>query len=60
MKVKIGIGLDDIVFGMMQDEVKKALGEPNKISETEKMIILFSLIILICRNISLIKIITID
>lgn len=36
MEAKIGIGLDNIIFGMNQEETKTILGEPNKISETEK------------------------
>ena len=35
MEIKVGIGLDNIVFGMLQDEVIGILGEPDKISETE-------------------------
>lgn len=31
MEIKIGIGLDNLVFGMSQDDVKSILGEPNKI-----------------------------
>jgi hypothetical protein len=37
MEIKLGIGLDDIAFGMLQDEVKSILGEPDKISETERV-----------------------
>jgi len=36
MNAKIGIGLGKIVFGMSQEDVKKILGNPNKISEEEK------------------------
>lgn len=35
MDVKIGVGLDNIVFGMSQDEVKNLLGAPDKVSNTE-------------------------
>jgi len=35
MDIKIGIGLDDLIFGMTQDEVKSTLGEPNKINYGE-------------------------
>ena len=36
MEVKIGIGLDDLVFGMSAKDVKNILGTPDRISETEK------------------------
>ena len=36
MRIKIGVGLDNLVFGMSQEEVKKIMGCPDKISETEK------------------------
>lgn len=32
MEIKIGVGLDNLIFGMSQDQVKSILGEPNKIS----------------------------
>jgi len=35
VEIKAGIGLDDVVFGMSQDDVKVILGEPDKISEIE-------------------------
>jgi len=35
MEVTIGIGLDNLVFGMTQDDIKTLLGEPNKISDLE-------------------------
>ncbi|EGW41880.1 hypothetical protein [Desulfosporosinus sp. OT] len=35
MEVTIGIGLDNVVFGMTQDDVKTLLGEPNKITDQE-------------------------
>ena len=35
MEVTIGIGLDNLVFGMTQDDVKTLLGEPNKITDQE-------------------------
>lgn len=37
MEIKIGIGLDNIVFGIFQEDVINLLGEPDKISETEKV-----------------------
>ena len=37
VEIKIGIGLDNLVFGMSQQEVKNTLGEPDKINETEKI-----------------------
>jgi hypothetical protein len=36
MEIKIGIGLDNLIFGMSQDEVKSILGMADKITETEK------------------------
>ena len=36
MEIKIGIGLDEMIFGMKMDDVKNVLGEPDKISDTEK------------------------
>ena len=36
MEIKIGIGLDNLVFGMSQEDVKSIMGEPDKISETER------------------------
>ncbi|EHQ88894.1 hypothetical protein [Desulfosporosinus youngiae] len=36
MEIKIGIGLDCLVFGMSQKEVEDILGKPDKTSETEK------------------------
>lgn len=36
MKIIIGVGLDNIIFGLSQDEVKDILGKPDKVSETEK------------------------
>lgn len=35
MKIKIGVGIDNIVFGMSQEEVKNLLGLPDKVSDTE-------------------------
>jgi len=35
MEIKIGIGLDNLVFGMSQEEVKNTLGEPDKVNERE-------------------------
>ena len=32
MEIKIGVGLDNIVFGMSQEDVKNLLGAPNKVS----------------------------
>ena len=37
MEIKIGIGLDNIVFGMSQEDVNSIFGIPDKISETEKI-----------------------
>ena len=34
MEIKIGVGLDNIVFGMSQEEVKNLLGLPDKVSNT--------------------------
>jgi len=36
MEIKIGIGIDNLVFGMSMDDVKDILGEPDKISDTER------------------------
>ncbi|MDQ7095863.1 hypothetical protein REC12_19910 [Desulfosporosinus sp. PR] len=36
MDIKIGVGLDNLIFGMSQEEVKECLGKPNKISEKQK------------------------
>ena len=36
MEIKIGIGVDNLVFGMSQEEVKGIVGEPNKITEIEE------------------------
>lgn len=35
MEVKIGIGVDNIVFGMTQEEVDYLWGKPNKVSKSE-------------------------
>jgi hypothetical protein len=35
MKINIGIGLENLVFGMHQEEIKEIMGNPDKISETE-------------------------
>jgi len=35
MEIKIGIGLDNLIFGMSQDEVKSILGVPNKIIDED-------------------------
>lgn len=35
MEIKIGVGLDNIVFGMSQEDVKNLLGTPDKVSYTE-------------------------
>ena len=35
MEIKIGRGLDNLIFGMTQDEVKSTLGQPNKINYCE-------------------------
>ena len=51
MEVKIGIGLDDIVFGMSQEEVKSILGLPDKVYEFEEI-----KAIVYCYNKFLIKI----
>ena len=34
MKIKVGIGLDNIIFGMNQEEIENILGIPCKISKT--------------------------
>lgn len=36
MEIKIGVGLDNLVFGMSQEEVKNILGIPDKVTDTEK------------------------
>ena len=36
MECKIGIGIDNIIFGMSQKEIKNILGDPDRCSETEK------------------------
>ncbi len=36
MEINIGVGLEDIRFGMYQDEVKGIWGEPNRINTEEK------------------------
>lgn len=36
MKINIGIGLDNIIFGMSQDDVKSIIGKPDKITEAEE------------------------
>lgn len=36
MEIKIGIGLNDIVFGIFQEDVINLLGKPDKILDTEK------------------------
>jgi len=36
MEIQIGFGLNNIVFGMNEDEVIRMLGQPNKISYTER------------------------
>lgn len=36
MEIKIGIGIDNIFFGMKMEDVKTILGEPDKVSDTEK------------------------
>ena len=41
MEIKIGIGLDDIVFGMSQEEVKTIMGKPDKISELDERIVYY-------------------
>ena len=35
MEIKVGIGLDNIIFGMSQEDVVGTLGEPDKISKVE-------------------------
>jgi len=35
MEIKIGIGIENLFFGMKQTEIKCILGEPNKINEDE-------------------------
>jgi hypothetical protein len=35
MKIKIGVGIDNIIFGMSQEEVKNLVGSPDKVSNTE-------------------------
>ena len=35
MEIIIGIGLDNIIFGMSQEEIKSILGEPDKINSEE-------------------------
>lgn len=35
MEIKIGIGLDNIIFGMTQEDIINILGSPDKMSETE-------------------------
>jgi len=36
MEIKIGLGLDNIIFGIFQEDVINVLGKPDKISESEK------------------------
>lgn len=36
MKIKIGIGIDNIIFGMFQEDVKAIWGNPDRVSLTEK------------------------
>ena len=36
MEIKIGLGLDNLIFGMLQEDVIDLMGEPDKISDTEK------------------------
>lgn len=36
MKIKFGIGVEDILFGMTQEEIKSIWGEPNRINTEEK------------------------
>ena len=36
IQIKIGIGLDNIIFGIFQDDVINLLGKPDKILDTEK------------------------
>lgn len=36
VEIKIGIGLDDLIFGMSQEEVKNILGKPDKVNDIEK------------------------
>lgn len=36
MEIKVGIGLDNIIFGIFQEDVINLLGKPDKILETEK------------------------
>lgn len=36
MEIKIGIGLDNIIFGMSQEDVKRIIGKPDKITEDER------------------------
>lgn len=33
MEIKVGIGIENIVFGMSEEEVKNILGDPDKINE---------------------------
>jgi len=35
IEIKIGIGLDNLIFGMSQEEVISTLGEPDKVNATE-------------------------
>lgn len=35
MEVNVGVGLDNLIFGMSQEEIKSILGEPNKINNDE-------------------------
>ncbi len=41
MEIKIGIGLDNLVFGMSQDEVKSILGIPDKINDEDYAIVFY-------------------
>jgi len=35
VEIKIGIGLENLVFGMYQEEIEKVMGKPDKILEEE-------------------------
>ena len=41
MEIKIGIGLDNLIFGMSQDEVKSILGVPDKINDEDYAIVFY-------------------
>lgn len=37
MEIKIGIGIENLFFGMSEEEVREILGKPDKINEEEKV-----------------------